>query len=108
MQNNDIQKILDRFAASRIGKANKFLLHQILNSRLIYQYDFEGNLIKTYKSLFLCAQAMNCGNRGIQSIIQGYDNVTNKPVYSKKGFMFRDKPTTFTKEGISISGMVKE
>lgn len=102
MHSQDIQKILDGFQESEVGKANGTKLAQIAIRRIIYQYDFDGNLIKIHKSLDECGKAMNSSNRGIQSVIDGYDNVNNKPAYSKGGFIFRDKPTIFTEQELEI------
>jgi hypothetical protein len=98
MQSNDIQKILDEFGTSKIGKAKGPALNSIAIRKLIYQYDFDGNLVKIYKSTLECSKSTNSSNRTIQNVIDGYDRFANKKVYSARGFIFRDKPTKFTKE----------
>lgn len=98
MQNSDIQKILDDFAATSLGKAKGMQLAQFEIRKLIYQYDFDGNLVKIYKSTLECSKAMNTGATQIQNVINGYDKITDKKVYSAHGFIFKQKPTEFTKE----------
>jgi hypothetical protein len=102
MQNNDIQKILDRFGSSKVGKAKGPALNSIAIRKLIYQYDFDGNLVKIYKSTMECSKTMNTGATQIQNVINGYDRFTNKKVYSARGFIFREKPTEFTKEELDF------
>jgi hypothetical protein len=48
MNNEDIQKILNRFGNSDIGKANATLLSVYASRKKFHQYDFDGNLIKVW------------------------------------------------------------
>jgi len=94
---NDIQKILDGFSSSKVGEANDRHLAAIKKSRLVYQYNIEGNLIKIYKSLYEAGLAMKRPSNNIFDAVRGFD-YDGKPVYQLGGFIWKDKPTEFTKK----------